>query len=179
VRAGGGGAEGIGAAGRGLLRGRGGTAPRRPHRAAPRCAPRARQVVETITELAQVMRDLSTLVVEQGTMLDRIDHNITQTAIKVGGRPQGVGVGSGGTRGEVAPVAAGGARALLPTGAFTPPPNAPPRPRPPPPPRQVEEGTKELVKAEQTQKSGRAAMCITLLLVLVALFLILTIVRHA
>jgi hypothetical protein len=50
---------------------------------------------------------------------------------------------------------------------------------PPPPPRQVEEGTKELVKAEQTQKSGRAAMCITLLLVLVALFLILTIVRHA
>jgi len=30
------------------------------------------------------MRDLSTLVVEQGTMLDRIDHNITETAIKVG-----------------------------------------------------------------------------------------------
>lgn len=34
-------------------------------------------------ELAQIMRDLSTLVVEQGTMLDRIDHNITETAMKV------------------------------------------------------------------------------------------------
>jgi syntaxin 16 len=29
------------------------------------------------------MRDLSTLVVEQGTMLDRIDHNISETAMKV------------------------------------------------------------------------------------------------
>ncbi len=44
-----------------------------------------RKVVETIAELAQIMRDLSTLVVEQGTMLDRIDHNITETAVKVGG----------------------------------------------------------------------------------------------
>jgi hypothetical protein len=46
-------------------------------------------------------------------------------------------------------------------------------------PLQVEEGTKELVKAEQTQKSGRAAQCIALLLVLIVLFLIITIVRHA
>lgn len=42
-----------------------------------------RKVVETIAELAQIMRDLSTLVVEQGTMLDRIDTNITQAAVKV------------------------------------------------------------------------------------------------
>jgi t-SNARE complex subunit (syntaxin) len=42
------------------------------------------QVVETIVELATIMRDLSTLVVEQGTMLDRVDHNITETAMKVG-----------------------------------------------------------------------------------------------
>ncbi|KAI8474871.1 MAG: Qa-snare protein, Tlg2/Syntaxin16-family [Monoraphidium minutum] len=84
-----------------------------------------RKVVETIVELATIMRDLSTLVVEQGTMLDRIDHNIQETAMK------------------------------------------------------VEEGVKELVKAEQTQKSGRALQCIALLCVLIALFLIITIVRHA
>lgn len=42
-----------------------------------------RKIVETIAELAQIMRDLSTLVVEQGTMLDRIDSNITQAAVKV------------------------------------------------------------------------------------------------
>ncbi|KIY99251.1 Syntaxin-43 [Monoraphidium neglectum] len=84
-----------------------------------------RKVVETIVELAQIMRDLSTLVVEQGTMLDRIDHNIVETAMK------------------------------------------------------VEEGVKELVKAEKTQKSGRAMMCIVMLCVLIAIFLIITIVRHA
>jgi syntaxin 16 len=43
-------------------------------------------VVETIVELAQIMRDLSTLVVEQGTMLDRIDHNIVETAMKASTR---------------------------------------------------------------------------------------------
>lgn len=54
-----------------------------------------RKIVETIAELAQIMRDLSTLVVEQGTMLDRIDTNITQAAVKVRagrgsvGRPAG------------------------------------------------------------------------------------------
>lgn len=42
-----------------------------------------RKVVETIAELAQIMRDLSTLVVEQGTMLDRIDASISQAAAKV------------------------------------------------------------------------------------------------
>ncbi|GIL47780.1 hypothetical protein Vafri_3964 [Volvox africanus] len=42
-----------------------------------------RKIVETIAELAQIMKDLATLVIEQGTMLDRIDQNITQTAVKV------------------------------------------------------------------------------------------------
>lgn len=47
------------------------------------------------------------------------------------------------------------------------------------PPRQVEEGVKELVKAERHQKSGRALTCIVVLCVLIAIFLIITIVRHA
>jgi syntaxin 16 len=83
-----------------------------------------RKIVETIAELAQIMRDLSTLVVEQGTMLDRIDANVTQTAMK------------------------------------------------------VEEGVKELVKAEKTQKRGRAMMCIIALIVMIVVMLIVVIVRH-
>lgn len=83
-----------------------------------------RKVVEAIVELAQIMRDLSTLVVEQGSMLDRIDHNITETAVK------------------------------------------------------VEQGVKELVRAERSQKSGRAMRCIVVLCVLIAVFLVITILRH-
>lgn len=83
-----------------------------------------RKIVETIAELAQIMRDLSTLVVEQGTMLDRIDHNIQQTSVKVGGGKEaggnearrGWGHGHGGRvqryRGDRAAKGTGVARAL-------------------------------------------------------------------
>lgn len=80
--------------------------------------------METIVELAQIMKDLSVLVVEQGTMLDRIDANVSQTAMK------------------------------------------------------VEQGVQELVRAEKTQRGGRAMMCIIFLIVMIVVMLIVAIVRH-
>lgn len=44
---------------------------------------------------------------------------------------------------------------------------------------QIEDGVRELVKAEKHQRSGRAMTCIIVLCVLIAIFLLITIVRHA
>ncbi|KAG8363879.1 hypothetical protein BUALT_Bualt19G0068400 [Buddleja alternifolia] len=41
------------------------------------------QVVESVNELAQIMKDLSVLVIDQGTIVDRIDYNITNVAASV------------------------------------------------------------------------------------------------
>ncbi|KAG6430243.1 hypothetical protein SASPL_108306 [Salvia splendens] len=41
------------------------------------------QVVESVSELAQIMKDLSVLVIDQGTIVDRIDYNITNVAASV------------------------------------------------------------------------------------------------
>lgn len=41
------------------------------------------KIVQSIHELAQIMKDLSVLVIDQGTMLDRIDYNLEQTSAGV------------------------------------------------------------------------------------------------
>lgn len=80
-------------------------------------------IVQSINELAQIMKDLSVLVIDQGTILDRIDYNMEQTAMK------------------------------------------------------VEEGVRQLEKAERKQKQSGMALCVMLLLVAIVVVLLLVIFK--
>ncbi|XP_061369769.1 syntaxin-43-like isoform X1 [Gastrolobium bilobum] len=82
------------------------------------------QVVESVNELAQIMKDLSVLVIDQGTIVDRIDYNIQNVATT------------------------------------------------------VEDGLKQLQKAERTQKKGGIVTCATVLLIMCFVMLVLLIIKE-
>ncbi|KAL2345455.1 hypothetical protein Fmac_006740 [Flemingia macrophylla] len=82
------------------------------------------QVAKSVHELAQIMKDLSVLVIDQGTIVDRIDYNIQSAATS------------------------------------------------------VEEGLKQLQKAERTQKKGGMVMCATSLVIMCFIMLVLLIFKE-
>jgi len=81
-------------------------------------------IVTSIEELSAIFKELAVLVIDQGTILDRIDYNMEQVVEKVA------------------------------------------------------DGVVELEKAEEYQKSARPRWCIAILLVLIAIFLTLVILKH-
>ncbi|XP_038889829.1 syntaxin-43 [Benincasa hispida] len=81
------------------------------------------QVVESVNELAQIMKDLSVLVIDQGTIIDRIDYNIQNVATT------------------------------------------------------VDEGLKQLQKADRTQKQGGMVMCASVLIIMCFVMLVLLILK--
>ncbi|XP_021663593.2 syntaxin-42 isoform X2 [Hevea brasiliensis] len=83
-----------------------------------------KQVVASVNELAQIMKDLSVLVIDQGTIVDRIDYNIQNVASS------------------------------------------------------VDEGFKQLQKAERSQKKGGMVMCATVLVIMCFIMLVLLILKQ-
>ncbi|XP_075640118.1 syntaxin-43-like isoform X1 [Castanea sativa] len=82
------------------------------------------QVVQSVNELAQIMKDLSVLVIDQGTIVDRIDYNIQTVAVS------------------------------------------------------VDEGLKQLQKAERTQKKGGMVRCATVLVIMCFIMLVLLVLKE-
>ncbi|KAG0497864.1 hypothetical protein HPP92_002555 [Vanilla planifolia] len=82
------------------------------------------QVVESVNELAQIMKDLSVLVIDQGTIIDRIDYNVQNVASS------------------------------------------------------VQDGYKQLQKAEKSQKEGGMVMCVSVLVIMCFVMLVLLILKH-
>ncbi|OMO63919.1 hypothetical protein CCACVL1_22183 [Corchorus capsularis] len=81
------------------------------------------QVVKSVNELAQIMKDLSSLVIDQGTIVDRIDYNVQNVATS------------------------------------------------------VEEGFKQLEKAERTHKKGGMVMCATVLVIMCLIMIVLLVLK--
>ncbi|KAE8009423.1 hypothetical protein FH972_005860 [Carpinus fangiana] len=82
------------------------------------------QVVQSVNDLAQIMKDLSVLVIDQGTIVDRIDYNIQTVAVS------------------------------------------------------VDEGFKQLQKAERTQKKGGMVKCATVLVIMCFIMLVLLMLKE-
>ncbi|KAK4746146.1 hypothetical protein SAY87_012458 [Trapa incisa] len=82
------------------------------------------QVAQSVNELAQIMKDLSVLVIDQGTIVDRIDYNIQNVATT------------------------------------------------------VDDGLKQLQKAERTQKKGGMVMCATVLVIMCFIMLVLLVIKE-
>lgn len=82
------------------------------------------QVVESVNELAQIMKDLSVLVIDQGTIIDRIDYNIQNVAAS------------------------------------------------------VEDGFKQLQKAERSQRKGGMVTCATILVIMCFVMLVLLVLKE-
>ncbi|KAK8934420.1 Syntaxin-43 [Platanthera zijinensis] len=82
------------------------------------------QVVESVNDLAQIMKDLSVLVIDQGTIIDRIDYNVQNVATS------------------------------------------------------VEDGYKQLQKAEKSQRDGGMVMCVTVLVIMCFVMLLLLILKY-
>lgn len=82
------------------------------------------EIAQSIIHLSELFRDLQTLVIDQGTLLDRIDYNIETAKMD------------------------------------------------------LHSATKEIVKAEQLQKGGRARLCIVVLAVLILFLLIIALLKR-
>ncbi|CAH8273437.1 unnamed protein product [Arabidopsis lyrata] len=82
------------------------------------------QVLGSVNDLAQIMKDLSALVIDQGTIVDRIDYNVQNVSTS------------------------------------------------------VEEGYKQLQKAERTQREGAMVKCATILLALCFIMIVLLILKN-
>lgn len=41
------------------------------------------EIAKSIAQLAELFKDLSTLVIDQGTLLDSVEYNVEQTAVQM------------------------------------------------------------------------------------------------